>query len=121
MIKSNDNEEITIHLEKWFIVKLDDATTHVLSHCFIMAIAVFEGIRAYETAEGPAIFKAKEHYDRLMASAKLIYMTPTYTTPELIEATQQLISKNKLKSCYIRPLFYFGYGGNGFKPWQKPG
>ena len=98
----------------------DDASTHVLSHALHYGTAVFEGIRAYETSKGPAIFKAKEHYDRLMASAKLIYMVPSYTTSELMEATQQLISKNNLKSCYIRPIFYFGYGEMGLNPGKNP-
>lgn len=101
------------------LVNWADATTHVLTHALHYGTAVFEGIRAYNTPKGPAIFKAKEHYDRLLESAKLIYMNAPYTTQELIEATQLLLKENNLESCYIRPLFYFGYGEMGLNPSQN--
>ncbi len=98
----------------------ENATTHVLSHSLHYGTAVFEGIRAYNTPKGPAIFKSQEHYDRLLCSAKLIYMDPPYKTKELIQATKELIEKNQLESCYIRPLFYFGYGEMGLNPSKNP-
>ncbi len=98
------------------LIKWSDATTHVLTHALHYGTAVFEGIRAYKTEQGTAIFKAAEHYDRLLESAKLIYMNPPYSTKELIEATQLLLKENKLESGYIRPLFYFGYGEMGLNP-----
>ncbi len=98
----------------------ENATTHVLSHSLHYGTAVFEGIRAYNTPKGPAIFKSQEHYDRLLDSAKLIYMKPPYKTKELIQATKELIEKNQLESCYIRPLFYFGYGEMGLNPSKNP-
>ena len=101
-------------------INWDDAQTHVLSHSLHYGTSVFEGIRAYETPNGPAIFKAQEHYDRLQLSAKLIYMTPPYSSKEMIQATQELITKNKLSSCYIRPLYYFGYGEMGLNPGKNP-
>ncbi len=102
------------------LINWDEANTHVLSHALHYGTAIFEGIRAYNTPNGPCIFKAKEHYDRLMTSAKLIYMTPTYDTPSLINATTTLIKENKLDSCYIRPLMYFGYGEMGLNPGNNP-
>lgn len=98
------------------LINWEDATTHVLTHALHYGTAVFEGIRAYKTPNGTAIFKAKEHYNRLAESAKLIYMNLPYNTDELIKATQHLIRENSLDSCYIRPLFYFGYGEMGLNP-----
>ena len=98
------------------LINWEDATTHVLTHALHYGTAVFEGIRAYKTDNGTAIFRANEHYDRLLESAKLIYMNPPYNTDELINATKEVINENKLDSCYIRPLFYFGYGEMGLNP-----
>ncbi len=101
-------------------IEWENATTHVLSHGLHYGTSVFEGIRAYSTDNGPAIFRAQEHYDRLMDSAKLIYMKPSYDAATLIQATKELIEKNKLKSCYIRPIFYFGYHEMGLNPSNNP-
>lgn len=97
-----------------------DATTHVLTHALHYGTGVFEGIRAYETPTGAAIFRAKEHYDRLLDSALIYNMTPPYQTDELIHATTSLLNKNELKGCYIRPLFYYGYGAMGLNPKGNP-
>ncbi|RAP32153.1 branched chain amino acid aminotransferase [Candidatus Marinamargulisbacteria bacterium SCGC AG-414-C22] len=97
-----------------------DAKIHVLSHALHYGTAVFEGVRAYETQQGPAIFRAKRHYDRLFESAKIIQMDIPFTAPELIEVTRELISKNDLKSCYIRPIAYFGYQELGLNPGVNP-
>ena len=98
----------------------DDARTHVLSHGLHYGTGVFEGIRAYETAKGPAIFKVEQHYERLFNSAKIYGFQLPYTCKELVTATKQLITKNKLKSCYIRPLAYVGYGEMGLNPGKNP-
>ena len=97
-----------------------DATVHVLTHSLHYGTAVFEGVRAYSTNKGPAIFRAKDHYDRLESSAKLIYMTMPYSPDELIDATRLLIKENKLESCYIRPTLFFGYGEMGLNPQANP-
>lgn len=94
----------------------ENATTHVLTHALHYGTAVFEGVRAYNTVDGPAIFRAKEHYDRLTASAKILFLKPPYTANDMINATKELLKKNELKSCYIRPIYYCGYGEMGLNP-----
>lgn len=103
------------HLVPW-----ESATTHVLSHALHYGTGVFEGVRAYATPKGPAIFRSKEHYDRLCDSAKIILMKMPYSSTELIEATKNLIIQNQLKSCYIRPLAYYGYQEMGLFPGNNP-
>ena len=98
----------------------DQASTHVLSHALHYGTSVFEGIRAYNTDKGPAIFKATEHYDRLLQSGKLLYIDSPYSSQEWIDATCDLIKKNALSSCYIRPLLYRGYGEMGLNPANNP-
>ncbi len=102
------------------LIDWKDATTHVLSHGLHYGTGVFEGIRAYETHKGPAIFRLEDHYKRLLNSAKIIQMPIPYSVNHFIEATTDLIIKNKLKSCYIRPLCYFGYGEMGLNPQNNP-
>jgi branched-chain amino acid aminotransferase len=97
-----------------------DATTHVLTHALHYGTGVFEGVRAYKTPQGPAIFRAPEHYKRLIDSGKIYLMNSPYTDKELIDATKLLIKKNDLDSCYIRPLVYFGYGEMGLTPYNNP-
>jgi branched-chain amino acid aminotransferase len=91
----------------------DDAKVHVLSHGLHYGTGVFEGIRAYETERGPAIFRSKEHYDRLAKSAALYYLQLPFTTEELRLATHELMRRNGQASCYIRPLAFRGYGEMG--------
>lgn len=98
------------------LIKWEDATTHVLTHALHYGTAVFEGIRAYDTPKGPAIFRAQEHYKRLVNSAKILLMKAPYSEQALIDATSLLINENKLRSCYIRPIFYVGYGEMGLNP-----
>jgi branched-chain amino acid aminotransferase len=74
---------------------------------------VFEGIRAYETADGPAIFRLTEHIVRLFNSAKILGMEIPYTVEEIIEATKQTVASTGLPSCYVRPIAYYGYGEMG--------
>lgn len=102
------------------IVDWDSAQTHVLSHGLHYGTGVFEGIRAYKTDQGPAIFRIEEHFQRLLDSAKIYCLDLPYSLSDLISATKDLIDKNKLKSCYIRPLAYVGYGEMGLNPGNNP-
>ncbi len=98
----------------------EDAKVHVLSHAFHYGTSVFEGERAYATAAGPAIFRHQEHLDRLEASAKLYYMDLPFSKEQLRTATHELIARNGLKSCYIRPIVFRGYGPMGLDPESNP-
>ena len=81
---------------------------------------VFEGIRAYETERGPAIFRHQDHLRRLEDSARLYYMDLPFSREQLREVTHELISRNGFRSCYIRPLVYRGYGPMGLNPLDNP-
>jgi branched-chain amino acid aminotransferase len=94
-------------------VPWDDAKVHVLSHGLHYGTGVFEGIRAYEVDRGTAIFRHRDHLERLEKSAELYYMTLPYSLGELGEATHELIRRNGLHSCYIRPIAFRGYGEMG--------
>jgi branched-chain amino acid aminotransferase len=98
----------------------EDAKVHVLSHAFHYGTSVFEGVRAYETADGPAIFRHQDHLDRLEASAKLYYMDLPFAKEQLRTATHELIARNGFKSCYIRPIVFRGYGPMGLDPEDNP-
>ncbi len=102
------------------LVDWDDATVHVLTHTLHYGTGVFEGIRAYETAEGPAIFRLTDHIKRLFDSAKIFMIDVPYTVDDIIEATRQTVAINRLDSCYIRPLIYLGYGEMGLNPLPCP-
>jgi branched-chain amino acid aminotransferase len=102
------------------LVAWDDAKVHVLSHGLHYGTGVFEGIRAYETERGTAIFRNREHLDRLERSAKLYYMDVPYSLEELRDATHELIRRNELASCYIRPLAFRGYGEMGLYAQSAP-
>ena len=95
------------------LVDWDQAQVHVLTHGLHYGSGVFEGIRAYETADGPAIFRLTEHIERLFNSAKIVGMEIPYTVQELIDATKEVVAVNGLPSCYIRPIAYLGYGEMG--------
>lgn len=84
------------------------AKVPILNHSLHYGSAVFEGVRCYKTSEGPAIFKLKEHIDRLFHSAEVMGMRIPYAKKEIISATMELVKKNKLKECYIRPLVFYG-------------
>ena len=102
------------------IVRWEDAKVHVLSHALHYGSGVFEGIRAYETERGTAVFRHRDHLERLRRSAELYYMELPYTLEKLREATHELIRANKLRSCYIRPLAFRGYGEMGLFPLNAP-
>ncbi len=95
------------------LVDWDKAQVHVLTHTLHYGTGVFEGIRAYETADGPAVFRLTEHIERLFNSAKILGMTIPYTVEELIAATKQTVASTGLPACYVRPLAYYGYGEMG--------
>ena len=95
------------------LVDWDQAQVHVLTHGLHYGSGVFEGIRAYETADGPAVFRLTEHIERLFSSAKIIGIEIPYTVQEIIDATKQVVAVNGLPSCYIRPIAYLGYGEMG--------
>jgi branched-chain amino acid aminotransferase len=95
------------------LVPWDDARIHVLTHTLHYGMGVFEGIRAYETPNGPGIFRLTEHMQRLHNSARIMGMPMPYTVDELIDATKAVVRSSGLPSCYIRPIAYFGYGEMG--------
>jgi branched-chain amino acid aminotransferase len=102
------------------LVDWDDANVHVLTHALHYGSGVFEGIRCYETADGPAVFRLTEHMERLERSAKMMRMTPTYSVEQMVDATKELIAVNKLAECYIRPVVMRGYGIMGLDPLPAP-
>jgi branched-chain amino acid aminotransferase len=95
------------------LVDWADAKIHVLTHTLHYGMGVFEGIRAYETADGPAIFRLTEHIERLHRSARILGMPMPYSVDELIDATKATVASTGLDSCYVRPIAYFGYGEMG--------
>ena len=101
-------------------VAWEDAKVHVLTHALHYGTGVFEGIRAYETPNGTAIFRNQDHLERLEKSAKLYYMDMPYPKEQLREVTHELIARNGFKSCYIRPLVWRGYGPMGLNPLDNP-
>jgi branched-chain amino acid aminotransferase len=101
-------------------VAWEDAKVHVLTHGLHYGTGVFEGVRCYETQDGPAVFRHREHLERLYKSAELYYMPVPYELEELRTATLELIGRNGLESCYIRPLVYRGYGQMGLNPLEAP-
>ena len=101
-------------------VAWEDAKVHVLTHGLHYGTGVFEGIRAYDTELGTAIFRHREHLERLYKSAELYYMPIPYQLEELRAATHELIARNGLTSCYIRPIAFRGYGEMGLFPLEAP-
>jgi len=95
------------------LVNWDDAKVHVLTHTLHYGTGVFEGIRAYETKDGPAVFRLTDHMKRLHNSAKIVGMDLPYSVDELVDAVKQTVKSTGLPSCYIRPLAYYGYGEMG--------
>lgn len=95
------------------LVDWDKAQIHVLTHTLHYGTGVFEGIRAYETAAGPAVFRLTEHIERLFNSAQIMGMEIPYTVDELVAATKATVVSTGLASCYIRPIAYYGYGEMG--------
>ena len=95
------------------LVDWNDARIHVGAHGLHYGSGVFEGIRAYETAKGTAVFRLTEHMERLHNSAKIMGMELPYSVEELVEATKAVVRASGLPSAYIRPIAYYGYGEMG--------
>jgi len=102
------------------LVDWDKANVHVLTHALHYGSGVFEGIRCYETSEGPAVFRLTEHMDRFDRSARMIMMELEYSVTDMVEAVKETIRVNGLSSCYIRPLAFRGYGVMGLDPMPAP-
>ncbi len=101
-------------------VAWEDAKVHVLTHGLHYGTGVFEGLRCYDTEIGPAIFRHREHLRRLHRSAELYYMPLPYDVEAMRAATHELIGRNGLRSCYIRPIAFRGYGQMGLNPLEAP-
>lgn len=101
-------------------VNWDDANIHILAHVIHYGSSWFEGIRCYETKKGSAIFRLDKHLERLYDSAKIYHAQIPYSKKELEEAILETIRVNKMKSCYIRPIVYRGYGDIGVNPLNNP-
>jgi branched-chain amino acid aminotransferase len=98
------------------LVPWREATTHVLTHSLHYGLSVFEGLRAYKTVDGTAIFRLREHTDRLFNSARIFMMELPFTREQLVEAQREVVRKNKLESCYVRPIAYYGSEKMGVSP-----
>ena len=101
-------------------VDWDDARVHVLTPSLHYGWGVFEGIRAYETAAGPAVFRLTDHMKRLYRSAKIYHMEPPLSLEGAVKVTKDLVTMNELPACYIRPLVFLGYGEIGLNPLTSP-
>ena len=98
------------------LVPWREATTHVLTHSLHYGLAVFEGVRAYKTVDGTAIFRLKEHTDRLFNSAHIYMMKMPYDKETLMEAQKEVVRANQLESCYLRPIAFYGSEKMGVSP-----
>jgi branched-chain amino acid aminotransferase len=100
----------------WFngeLIPWDEANIHILTHSLHYGMGVFEGIRAYETADGPAVFRLTDHMKRFEASAKILMMPLPYSVDEMVQAVKDTVRSTGLDSCYVRPIAYYGYGEMG--------
>ena len=102
------------------LVDWADAKIHVASHGLNYGSGVFEGIRCYDTPNGPAVFRLNDHLVRLQNSAKVLYMDLPYTIEEIRSATHEVIAANGLASCYLRPIAFYGYGELGVASTGNP-
>ena len=101
-------------------IRWDDATVHVMSHVVNYGSSVFEGVRCYALPSGPAIFRASEHMQRLIDSAKIYRIDVEFTRDELVRAMVELVNANGAWPCYIRPIILRGYGEVGVNPLSSP-
>lgn len=106
------------HNGKWIL--WDDAKLHVLSHVVGYGSAVFEGIRCYDTTHGPALFRVREHMQRLINSAKIYRMEVPYTFEDFSNVACELVRVNKMGACYVKPIVLRGYGEVGVNPLGSP-
>lgn len=100
----------------WFngeLIPWDDARIHILTHSLHYGMGVFEGIRAYETDDGPGVFRLTDHMRRFAQSAQILMMELPYSVDEMVDAVKETVRSTGLPSCYIRPIAYYGYGEMG--------
>jgi branched-chain amino acid aminotransferase len=102
------------------LVAWEEAKVHVLTHTLHYGCGVFEGMRAYATPAGPAVFRLGDHVTRLLRSAKIFLLDVPYSHAELVEATKATIRANGVEECYVRPIVYLGYGEMGLNPLPCP-
>ncbi|KJF18289.1 branched-chain amino acid transaminase [Acidithrix ferrooxidans] len=98
------------------MVGWDEANVHVLTHGLHYGSGVFEGIRAYQTPNGPAVFRLNDHVNRLFESAHIFMIDIPFSTETITEAIKAIVRENNLEECYIRPIVYLGYGEMGLNP-----
>jgi branched-chain amino acid aminotransferase len=101
-------------------IKWDEARIHVMSHVVHYGSSIFEGIRSYETEKGPAVFRLKDHIQRMLDSAKIYRMDLKWNLDELCNACLETVRKNKFSACYIRPVSFRGFGTFGVNPLENP-
>src|ERR1700758_3146605 len=101
-------------------INWDDATIHVMSHVVHYGSSVFEGIRCYALPSGPAIFRAKEHMERLINSARIYRIDVPFSADEIMSGMLELVGKNGVWPCYVRPVILRGYGEAGVNPFNSP-
>jgi branched-chain amino acid aminotransferase len=102
------------------MIRWADAQVHVLSHSMQFGSSAFEGIRCYSTPAGPAIFRLEAHLQRLINSVKIYRMELKYSLDDLVAACCEVVEKNELDACYIRPMVIRGYGAAGMVPYDSP-
>jgi branched-chain amino acid aminotransferase len=101
-------------------VPWNDAQVHLLAHSVQFGSAVFEGIRCYNTPKGPAVFRLREHLKRMYNSCKIYRMPVKWSMDQVVEATRELVKRNRMDACYIRPMVLRGYGAAGMVPFDSP-
>lgn len=101
-------------------IRWQDATIHVLAHSLQFGSSVFEGVRCYATPRGPAIFRLEDHLQRMADSCKIYRMDLPYSIDELVSACCELVERNNVDSCYLRPMVVRGYGAAGMVPFDSP-
>ena len=113
------NDHFPNSLKYWYngrFIDWSEGTLHPMTHALHYGTSVFEGIRAYSTAKGPAIFRLSEHIDRLLHSASVLHMKISYTKEEITHLIKLTMRENKLAAAYIRPLLFYSYGNLGLNP-----
>jgi branched-chain amino acid aminotransferase len=101
-------------------IRWQDATVHVLAHSMQFGSSAFEGIRCYDTPRGPAIFRLEDHLQRLLDSCRMYRMDLKWSLDELVAAAVEVVDRNGLESCYVRPMVLRGYGASGMVPLESP-
>lgn len=102
------------------MIAWDDAVVHVCAHSMQFGSSVFEGVRCYETPNGPAIFRLAEHLQRMINSCKIYRMELAYSVDDLIAACCEVVDRNEMESCYLRPMVVRGFGAAGMVPFDSP-